>query len=114
MYMLLSASNGRRKRLMGCSVESRPASVSADKVSLERAFLVFRMYFNGHDLRARAFDERREMLVHVLDDAPPGIRLSEEIAAEGPALLEQACAMGLEAAAGRLPRPRRASRPRRG
>jgi bifunctional non-homologous end joining protein LigD len=55
------------------------------------------LYLNGHDLRPLPLSERREMLEDVLAGQPYGsIRLSEEIEAEGAALLDKACAMNLE------------------
>jgi bifunctional non-homologous end joining protein LigD len=54
------------------------------------------LYLDGHDLRSLPLEERRAMLVHLLDDPPPGISLSEEIDAEGATLLDLACQLGLE------------------
>lgn len=55
------------------------------------------LYLNGQDLRAMPLSDRRELLEDMLSLQPHGsIRLSEEIVADGAALLKQACAMGLE------------------
>lgn len=55
------------------------------------------LYLNGHDLRRLSLVERRELLEDVLAAHAHGaIRLSEEIEADGTALLDQACAMQLE------------------
>lgn len=54
------------------------------------------LYLDGYDLRELPLDDRRAMLSHILDDAPAGLRLSEELDVPGAALLERACALGLE------------------
>jgi len=54
------------------------------------------LYLDGYDLRELPLEDRRTMLSHVLDDAPPGLRVSEELDVPGAELLERACALGLE------------------
>jgi ATP-dependent DNA ligase len=52
---------------------------------------------DGRDLRAQRWDERRSLLTQLLDRCPDGIRLSEHVAdADGAAVFQQACVMGLE------------------
>jgi bifunctional non-homologous end joining protein LigD len=53
---------------------------------------------DGRDLRAQRWDERRSLLTQLLDHCQQhGIRLSEHVAdADGAAVFQQACVMGLE------------------
>lgn len=64
----------------------------------EAVFYAFDLlYLNGHDLRSMSLSERRDMLEDLVSCQPHGsIRFSEEVEADGAALLEQACAMKLE------------------
>lgn len=54
------------------------------------------LYLDGHDLTNLDLAERREMLESLIIDPEGVIRLSEEIEADGEALLRTACAHGLE------------------
>ena len=54
------------------------------------------LYLDGHDLTKMALAERRHMLEALIPDASGVIRLSEEIKADGAALLKSACEHGLE------------------
>jgi bifunctional non-homologous end joining protein LigD len=52
---------------------------------------------DGRDLRSQRWDERRSLLIQVLDRCQDGLRLSEHVAdADGAAVFRQACVMGLE------------------
>ena len=51
---------------------------------------------DGEDLRARPLRERRELLESLLANAPPELRLSEEVRGDIPAALEDARRRGLE------------------
>jgi bifunctional non-homologous end joining protein LigD len=52
---------------------------------------------DGRDLRSQRWDERRSPLTQLLDQCHDGIRLSEHVAdADGAAVFQQACVMGLE------------------
>jgi len=51
---------------------------------------------DGHDLRQSPWADRREALVRVLSEVGHGIRLSEHLDGDGPAMFRHACAMGLE------------------
>jgi len=51
---------------------------------------------DGHDLRQSPWADRREALVRVLSEVDQGIRLSEHLDGDGPAMFQHACAMGLE------------------
>ena len=59
------------------------------------------LYLDGHDLRGLEYQERRQLLEGVLQGETGAIRLSEEIEADPAALLEQACALGLEGIVGK-------------
>ena len=54
---------------------------------------------DGRDLRKCSWESRREALTRVLRKAGPGIRLSEHMDGDGPAIFRHACAMGLEGGA---------------
>lgn len=55
------------------------------------------LYLNGHDIRALSCEERRGILEDILGDSPHNsVHLSEDINADGPALLRLAGEMGLE------------------
>ncbi|TXM95176.1 DNA ligase D [Methylobacterium sp. WL30] len=56
------------------------------------------LYLDGRDLRALPLTERKDLLLQVLDDAPPGgpIRFSEHLIADGEAMARHACRLGLE------------------
>ncbi|GAU84707.1 non-homologous end-joining DNA ligase [Bosea sp. BIWAKO-01] len=54
------------------------------------------LYLNGQDLRRMPLAERRDLLAPVIQGAAPGIMLSEEVDADGPAFLTLACELGLE------------------
>jgi len=54
------------------------------------------LYFDGHDLTRMDLRERRHMLEDLLGDSEGVIRLSQEIEADGDALLQSACEHGLE------------------
>jgi len=54
------------------------------------------LYFDGHDLTRMDLRERRHMLEDLLGEAEGVIRLSQEIEADGDALLQSACEHGLE------------------
>jgi bifunctional non-homologous end joining protein LigD len=54
------------------------------------------LYLDGHDLQRMSLEDRRHMLEGLLAGAAGDIRLSEEVEAEGSALLEHACQLGLE------------------
>jgi bifunctional non-homologous end joining protein LigD len=51
---------------------------------------------DGQDLRARPLEERRDLLRSLLSNAPPELRLAEEVPGEIPAALAQVRARGLE------------------
>jgi len=51
---------------------------------------------DGHDLRRSPWVERRAALERVLSGAGHGLRLSEHLNGDGPAMFRHACAMGLE------------------
>src|SRR5689334_3831375 len=51
---------------------------------------------DGEDLRARPLEERRDLLQSLLSNAPPELRLAEEVPGEIDAALEQVRARGLE------------------
>ncbi|HZR08073.1 MAG TPA: non-homologous end-joining DNA ligase [Myxococcales bacterium] len=51
---------------------------------------------DGEDLRGRPLEERRDLLQSLLSNAPPELRLAEEVAGEIDAALEQVRARGLE------------------
>jgi len=53
-------------------------------------------YANGYDLRQVTLVDRKAMLRALLDPPPAGIRYGVEIVADGPAVLAQACTLGLE------------------
>ncbi len=59
------------------------------------------LYFDGHDLRGLEYHERRHLLESLLKGADGAIRLSEEIDADPAAMLEHACAFGLEGIIGK-------------
>jgi bifunctional non-homologous end joining protein LigD len=67
---------------------------------------------DGHDMRARPWDQRRNALAQLLDRSGRGIRLSEHLeGTEGAAVFRHACAMGLEGiVAKRRNRPYRSDR----
>lgn len=54
------------------------------------------LYIDGHDLRRMTLAERRHMLEDMLARQAGAIRLSEEIEADGAALLAEPCQIGLE------------------
>jgi bifunctional non-homologous end joining protein LigD len=54
------------------------------------------LYFDGHDLRMLDLASRRHLLDELVSDRDGTIRLSEEIEADGAALLAAACEHGLE------------------
>jgi bifunctional non-homologous end joining protein LigD len=54
------------------------------------------LYLEGHDISRMALAERRQMLEDLIEDRSGAIRLSEEVEANGAALLKSACEMGLE------------------
>ena len=63
----------------------------------EAIFYVFDLlYWNGHDLRGMVLTERRSILEANVNTAKGPIRLSEEVEANGAALLKSACELGLE------------------
>ncbi|MDI5927802.1 non-homologous end-joining DNA ligase [Rhizobium leguminosarum] len=68
------------------------------KSSSDAIFMAFDLlYFDGHDLRNSELDMRRHLLEDLVPPEEQGdIRLSEEIEADGEALLRVACAHGLE------------------
>lgn len=59
------------------------------------------LYLDGHDLRRLDYSERRHLLNDTLEGLTGAIRLSEEIEADPVALLESACALGLEGIVGK-------------
>ncbi len=66
---------------------------------------------DGQDLRRSPWVDRREALVQVLCKAGDGIRLSEHLDGDGPAMFRHACAIGLEGiVAKRRDRPYRSGR----
>jgi bifunctional non-homologous end joining protein LigD len=65
--------------------------------SSEAIFYAFDLlYLDGHDLTRLGQHERRQMLADLLDGHEGAIKFSESIDADGPELLKQACALGLE------------------
>lgn len=54
------------------------------------------LYLDGMDLSRMALAERRHLLEDLLSDQTGDIRLSEEVEADGTALLKTACQLGLE------------------
>jgi bifunctional non-homologous end joining protein LigD len=56
------------------------------------------LYLDGEDLRPLPLEERKARLAGLLAEAPEGavLRLSEHLDADGPAMLRNACRMGLE------------------
>jgi bifunctional non-homologous end joining protein LigD len=67
---------------------------------------------DGQDLRAKSWDDRREVLSRLLRGVGHGIQLSEHVdVVDGPTLFKHACAMGLEGiVAKRRDRPYRSGR----
>ena len=54
------------------------------------------LYLDGHDISRMSLAERRHMLEDLIENRSGTIRLSEEVEADGAALLISACEMGLE------------------
>lgn len=56
------------------------------------------LYLNGYDLLGASLRDRKELLRRLFARIPQGGRVlfSDHVAGDGPALLDQACAMGLE------------------
>ena len=54
------------------------------------------LYLDGHDLTKMALAERRHMLEGLITETTGVIRISEEVEADGAALLKSACEHGLE------------------
>lgn len=54
------------------------------------------LYLDGHDLTRMGQHERREMLRDLLEDRVGAILFSESVDADGEALLQSACELGLE------------------
>jgi bifunctional non-homologous end joining protein LigD len=76
-----------------------PRSHPGHKAAHEAVYYAFDLlWLDGEDLRGRALEERRSALEEILVDLEPGarLRLSEEVAGDGPTVLRHACAMGLE------------------
>jgi bifunctional non-homologous end joining protein LigD len=66
---------------------------------------------NGHDLRRSPWMDRRAALARLLSEAGHGIRLSQHLDSDGPAMFRAACAMGLEGVVSkRRDRPYRSGR----
>ncbi|RZN33768.1 DNA ligase D [Bradyrhizobium sp. Leo121] len=69
------------------------------------------LYLDGYDLRAAALKERKELLKHVLADAPKTFILVEHVLADGDEIFRNACRMGLEGlVAKRIDAPYRSGR----
>ena len=67
------------------------------RIAPEATLYVFDLlYLDGHDIRSLPLAERRRMLESIVHGQDGPIRLSEEIEADGAALLQHACALGLE------------------
>jgi bifunctional non-homologous end joining protein LigD len=60
------------------------------------------MHLDGADLRPRPLKERKAALAKLVARAGGAVRLSESLTERGPALLEQACKMGLEGIVSKL------------
>src|SRR4029079_3333661 len=54
------------------------------------------LYLDGHDVSRMSLAERRLMLENLIEGGEGVIRLSEEVEADGAALLASACELGLE------------------
>ena len=54
------------------------------------------LHLDGFDLRPAPLVERKQILGGLLTGSPEALRLSEHLEGDGPAILAQACAMGLE------------------
>lgn len=59
-------------------------------------------FYAGHDLRGLPLTERRAVLQKILENAPEGIRFSEQFDAPPRELVMSACRMGLEGVIGKL------------
>ena len=67
------------------------------RIAPEATLYVFDLlYLDGHDIRSLPLAERRRILESIVHGQDGPIRLSEEIEADGAALLEHACTLGLE------------------
>ncbi|MGO7401973.1 ATP-dependent DNA ligase (plasmid) [Rhizobium ruizarguesonis] len=67
------------------------------KASSEAILYAFDLlYFDGHDLTRMELSGRRHLLEDLIDDSDGAIRISQEVEADGAALLAAACAHGLE------------------
>ena len=54
------------------------------------------LHLDGFDLRPAPLFERKQILAGLLTGSPDALRLSEHLEGDGPPILAQACAMGLE------------------
>jgi bifunctional non-homologous end joining protein LigD len=54
------------------------------------------LYFDGHDIRGLAFEERRSLLEGIIPDRQSSILLSEEIEGDPATLMDHVCALDLE------------------
>jgi bifunctional non-homologous end joining protein LigD len=54
------------------------------------------LYFDGHDLTGLGLNERRQILIDLLEGSTGAIQLSESFEADGEELLANACRLGLE------------------
>jgi bifunctional non-homologous end joining protein LigD len=56
------------------------------------------LYLNGEDIRGLPLIERKELLNRLITETPPSLhfRFSEHVETDGEALLQHACALGLE------------------
>ena len=54
------------------------------------------LHLDGFDLRPAPLVERKQILKGLLTGSPEALRLSEHLEGDGPAILAQACVMGLE------------------
>ncbi len=65
--------------------------------SAESIFMAFDLlYFDGHDLTGTDLASRRHLLEGIVPESEGAIRLSQEVEADGAALLRAACEHGLE------------------
>jgi bifunctional non-homologous end joining protein LigD len=88
-FNLLQASLGANGKAQGSLVS--PAVMMAFDL----------LYFDGHDLRGVECSSRRHLLEDLLTGNEGAIRLSEVIDADGDALLDHACQLGLEGIVGK-------------
>ncbi len=100
---------GARGRTRGNDGDHSAAGSQRDLGQGRLLYYVFDLlYLNGYELLEASLQDRKELLRRLFARIPRGGRLlfSDHVAGDGPALLEQACAMGLEGVVSKAARGR--------